>query len=163
MYLHVYPQFFFLFFFFLFFLGGGLSPPSPIVEPAPASSRYVRCCVRVERAAYFKACFKAGACIKWSWIRVWRAYACQDSTSSEVRTLIYQYIGANLRRCAYTCIHLGRGLDEHSLSPSFSSFSPLFFFFLFYAKKWGGGGHVPPPPPAPPLPPALLRFWSWKI
>ena len=52
----------------------------------------------------------------------------------------------------YTCIHLGRGLDEHSLSPSFSSFSPFFFSM----PKSGGGGHVPPPPPAPPLPPPLF-------
>ena len=70
--------------------------------------------------------------------------------SSEVRTL-YQYIGANLRRCAYTCTctHLGRGLDEHSLSPSFSSFSPLFFFFFFffYSMPKSGGARAPPPPP----------------
>ena len=47
----------------------------------------------------------------------------------------------------YTCIHLGRGLDEHSLSPSFSSFSLLFFFFLCQ-KVGGGGARAPPAPPA---------------
>ena len=154
---------------------------SSTVAHCTTSSRYVRCCVRVERAAYFKACFKAGACIKWSWIRVWRAYACQDLTSSEVRTL-YQYIGANLRRCAYTCIHLGRGLDEHSLFPSFSSFSPLFFpsFFhfcrsyknlhrqyVFYAKKWGGTCPPGPPASAGPDLDVLINMhttrWRWRL
>ena len=56
----------------------------------------------------------------------------------------------------YTCIHLGRGLDEHSLSPSFSSFSRFFFFLC---QKVGGGGTCPPP--APPLPPPLSLIPCW--
>ena len=54
----------------------------------------------------------------------------------------------------YTCIHLGRGLNEHSLSPSFSSFS-LFFFFFSMPKS--GGARAPP---APPLPPPLVRMYA---
>ena len=56
-------------------------------------------------------------------------------------------------------LHLGRGLDEHSLPPSFSS--SLFFFFFLCQKVGGGGGGArapPAPPPPPPLPPALCSF-----
>ena len=70
--------------------------------------------------------------------------------SSGVLYILVQFDGAYF--FIHDCIHLGRGLDEHSLSPSFS-FS-LFFFFL--CQKVGGGGARAPP--APPLPPPLLLY-----
>ena len=63
------------------------------------------------------------------------------------------YWGKFTALCIYmhVHVHLGRGLDEHSLSPSFSSFSPLFssffFYFLILCQKVGGGGARAPRPP----------------